>query len=109
MLPKRSPSRWWLGSTKRFYAVRMGAANRERGSNYAGHRGGSTIQPQWQEGGLARGEFPAAPDVIYRNPEAVQNRLRLYHLLRLQNQVRLDAENLSSKSFFQVRMLISTI
>lgn len=39
-------------------------------------------------------ELPAAGDVLYRNPEAIANRLRLFHMLRLQVQERLDAHSL---------------
>lgn len=33
---------------------------------------------------------PAAGDILYKNPEAIANRLRLFHMLRLQTQERLD-------------------
>lgn len=37
---------------------------------------------------------PVAAEVIYKNPEAVANRLRLFHLMRLQVQARLDLPHL---------------
>jgi len=39
---------------------------------------------------------PCAADVLYKNPEAIANRLRLYHLYRLQRQLHLDHRSLKS-------------
>lgn len=42
------------------------------------------------------GELPAAGDILYKNPEAIANRLKLFHMLRLQTQERLDQHALQS-------------
>lgn len=50
------------------------------------------------EGGYGRSmktEPVHAADILYRNPEAINNRLELFHLLRLQRQHQLDKEKLS--------------
>ena len=49
------------------------------------------------EEGVRAFKNPSASDVIYGNPEAKQNRLQLFHLLRLKNQAKLDMEELQSK------------
>jgi hypothetical protein len=38
--------------------------------------------------------IPAAADILYRNPEAIQNRLSLFHHYRLQAQAEIDREML---------------
>lgn len=38
---------------------------------------------------------PCAADILYKNPEAMRNRLNLYHLYRLQRQAELDYPKLS--------------
>ena len=39
-------------------------------------------------------ELPAAADILYRNPEAIQNRLNLFHHFRLRAQAEIDREEL---------------
>ncbi len=43
-----------------------------------------------QENGL-----PTAADVLYRNPESISNRLKLFHMFRLRSQLELDREMLA--------------
>lgn len=41
-------------------------------------------------------QLPAASDILYRNPEAIANRIQLYHMLKLQVQERIDRPALQS-------------
>lgn len=42
---------------------------------------------------------PTAADILYRNPEAIKNRLQLFHLYRLQSQLRLDLPKLKGNHY----------
>lgn len=39
-------------------------------------------------------DLPTAADILYRNQGAIKNRLRLFHLFRLQSQLKLDRQML---------------
>jgi hypothetical protein len=40
--------------------------------------------------------MPAAADIIYKNSEAISNRIQLFHLIRLRIQEKLDRSSLQS-------------
>lgn len=49
-------------------------------------------------------EIPAAGDVLYKNPEAITNRIQIFHQMRLQTQHRIDEEHLSS--IYQISIIL---
>ena len=46
----------------------------------------------------------AAAEVIYKNPEAIQNRMQLFHLMRLQTQEKLDRQSLRGTELRQTTL-----
>lgn len=46
--------------------------------------------------------LPHAGDILYGNPEAIANRIQLFHLLRLQTQERIDRKMLTGRHFLRI-------